>query len=79
MSITAHQTTLLRVDEAANALALRPKTIWCWIGQRKIAVHRVGRAVRIPQSEIFRILDEGYTPALEGSPQKSPRCAVKAR
>lgn len=56
---------LLTVTEAATALSIRPKTCWAWIGARKIATHRIGRCVRIPATEIQRILDEGFTPALE--------------
>lgn len=56
---------LLRVPEFASALSIQPKTVWAWIGARKIAVHRIGRCVRIPASEVQRILDEGCQPALE--------------
>lgn len=57
---------LLRVPEAAERLALSEKTVWSWVGQRRIAVTRVGgRAVRIPESEVTRIIEAGYTPALE--------------
>jgi excisionase family DNA binding protein len=55
---------LLKVPEAAEMLALSQKTVWQWIGERRIAVIRLGRAVRIPQSEIDRLMQEGTTPAL---------------
>jgi len=49
---------------AARALHLKPATIRAWVYQRKIASVRVGeRAVRIPVSEIERIVTEGYIPA----------------
>jgi excisionase family DNA binding protein len=51
-----------RVPEAAEKLDLAAKTIWSWIGQRRIGVYRVGRSVRIGETEIQRILSEGYTP-----------------
>ena len=56
---------LLTVPEFATALSIRPKTVWAWIGARKIATHRISRCVRIPASEVQRLLDEGFTPALE--------------
>lgn len=56
---------LLRVPEFASALSIQPKTVWAWIGARKIATHRIGRCVRIPVSEVQRILDEGSQPARE--------------
>ena len=56
---------LSKVPEAASKLAISQKTLWAWIGARRIGVHRVGRAVRIPESEIQRILSEGYCPPVE--------------
>jgi excisionase family DNA binding protein len=56
---------LLRVPEFAIALSIQPKTVWAWIGARKITTHRIGRCVRIPASEVQRILDEGCQPARE--------------
>jgi len=57
---------LLRVPEAAEILALSQKTVWQRIGERRIGVVRLGRAVRIPQSEIERLMEEGTTPARRG-------------
>jgi excisionase family DNA binding protein len=56
---------LLKVPEAAEMLALSQKTIWQWIGERRIAVVRLGRAVRIPQAEVNRLMEEGTTPAIK--------------
>ena len=41
---------LLKVPEAAEMLALSQKTVWQWIGERRIGVIRLGRAVRVPLS-----------------------------
>jgi excisionase family DNA binding protein len=54
---------LLKVPEGAEELALSEKTVWQWIGQRRIGVVRLGRAVRVPISEIERLVEEGSTPA----------------
>ncbi len=54
---------LMKVPEAAAKLALSQKTVWQWIGERRIGVVRLGRAVRGPQSEIDRLMEEGSTPA----------------
>jgi excisionase family DNA binding protein len=54
---------LLKVPEAAEMLALSQKTLWQWVGARRIGVVRLGRAVRIPQTEIVRLVEEGTTPA----------------
>ena len=58
---------LLKVPEAAELLDLSPKTLWQWIGERRIGVVRLGRAVRIPLSEIERLIEEGTTPARQTS------------
>ena len=51
---------LFRVEDAARKLSIKPGTMRRWIFDRKIAVVRVGtRAVRIPASEIERIILEG--------------------
>jgi excisionase family DNA binding protein len=54
---------LLKVPEAAEMLTLSQKTVWQWIGERRIGVVRLGRAVRVPLSEIERLMQEGLTPA----------------
>lgn len=54
---------LLKVPEAAELLALSQKTLWQWIGERRIGVVRLGRAVRVPLAEIERLMEEGATPA----------------
>lgn len=61
-----HAGKLLKVPEAAEMLALSQKTVWQWIGERRIGVVRLGRAVRVPLSEIERLMEEGTTPALRG-------------
>lgn len=53
---------LLKIPEAAIALRRTPKTIYAWVGARKIAVHRINRSVLIPESEIQRIISEGFVP-----------------
>ena len=54
---------LLKVPEAASMLSLSQKTVWQWIGERRIGVVRLGRAVRVPITEIDRLMEEGSTPA----------------
>ncbi len=57
---------LLRVEEAAELLAVKPSTIRAWLLGRKIGRVRVGaRAVRVPASEVDRIIAEGSIPARE--------------
>lgn len=57
--------TLRTVEQAAVALAVSPHTIRAWVATRKIGSVRLGRAVRIPASEIERLIERGTVPALE--------------
>ena len=58
---------LLTVQRAANDLTLSPKTLRAWIARRRIEVVRIGRAVRIPASEVDRIIEAGRVPAKRAS------------
>ena len=51
------------VAEVALALNLSVSTIRSWIFQRRIGCVRMGRAVRIPDAEINRLLEAGFVPA----------------
>lgn len=54
---------LRTVAQAAEDLSLSVHTVRQWIARRKIACVRLGRAVRVPVTEIERLLDEGTIPA----------------
>ncbi len=57
---------LLRVRQFAEAANLREATVRSWVLYRKIAVIRLGgRAIRIPKSELTRLINEGMVPARE--------------
>jgi excisionase family DNA binding protein len=49
----------------AEKLSISEKTVWAWIGARRLAVHRIGRSVRVSDLEIQRVLESGFMPALE--------------
>jgi excisionase family DNA binding protein len=60
------QPRLLRVEEAADLLAVKPSTVRAWLLRRRIGKVRIGqRAVRIPAGEVERIIAEGTIPARE--------------
>ena len=50
------------VAQAAAELNLSRATIRAWLAQRRLGYVRLGRAVRIPVSEIQRVLEAGYVP-----------------
>ena len=47
------------VPETAGRLGVKARTVRRWILLRKIDYIKVGAAVRIPESEIERIINEG--------------------
>lgn len=55
---------LLTIEEAAARLGLKPVTLRMWAARRKIARCKLGRAVRIPASEVERIIASSLIPAL---------------
>jgi excisionase family DNA binding protein len=61
--MTLETKKLLTVPQAAEALTLKPKTVRAWIAARRIACVRLGSAVRIPTSEITRLIGDGTIPA----------------
>jgi excisionase family DNA binding protein len=56
--------SLLTLEDAARRLGMRPVTLRMWASARKIARCKIGRAVRIPESEIERIIQSSMIPAL---------------
>ena len=54
---------LRTVQHAAEQLGLAPVTIRTWMAARRISYVKLGRSVRIPQSEIYRVIEQGMTPA----------------
>jgi excisionase family DNA binding protein len=54
----------LRVSEVADILSVKESTVRAWLLARRIGRVRVGRrAVRIPLSEVERLIAEGTVPA----------------
>jgi excisionase family DNA binding protein len=56
---------LLKVDEAAAMLGLKPATLYQWTYQRRIPVVKLmGRALRFRESDLQKLIAEGIRPAL---------------
>jgi len=56
---------LLSVDQAAERMRVKPKTVRNWRLLRKIGAIRSGGRVSIPESEVLRILAEGWQPPVK--------------
>jgi excisionase family DNA binding protein len=64
--------TLLTVSQFAEALRVTPACIRKWILERRIATIKVGRCVRIPDTEAARIVEAGLRPARPAKPAGRP-------
>lgn len=54
---------LLKIPEFAKPLGITNACVRRWILERKITTVHVGRLVRIPKSELLRIISLGTRPA----------------
>jgi excisionase family DNA binding protein len=61
----ASQDRLLTVGEFAEPVRVTRACVRRWILERKVGVVKVGRLVRIPSSEVRRIVAEGSRPAVQ--------------
>jgi excisionase family DNA binding protein len=60
---------LLTAAQVAERLSIKESTIRAWLLARRLAAVRVGRrAIRIPASEVQRIIAEGTLRARENRP-----------
>ncbi len=66
-SETKLEAKLMKVTEVARALAVSEACVRRWILLRKIGYTKISRAVRIPSSEVARIVSEGSVPRREAS------------
>lgn len=57
------EATLLRVDEFAATLRVTQACVRRWLLERRVASVKLGRLVRIPASEVQRLIDAGLRPA----------------
>ena len=64
---------LLTVQRAAELLALKPATIRKMIFQRRLPVVRIGRSVRIKESDLEAVVREGWRSATPFRPRKDWR------
>jgi excisionase family DNA binding protein len=61
------EASLLSVPQFAAALGVTPACIRRWILERKITTVKLGRLIRVPASEVERLVESGLRPAREAS------------
>jgi excisionase family DNA binding protein len=55
--------TLLSVPQFAAALGVTSSCIRRWVLQRKVATVKLGRLIRVPATEVERLVSSGLRPA----------------
>jgi excisionase family DNA binding protein len=55
---------LLTIEQAADLLGMRPVTVRLWAATHRIGRVKLSRAVRIPESEVNRLIERNLIPAL---------------
>jgi excisionase family DNA binding protein len=55
--------SLMSVGQFAEVLNVTPACIRRWILLRRIATIKLGRLIRIPSSEVERLVEAGHRPA----------------
>lgn len=59
------QSRYVSIKQAATLLGLAEVTLRVWVARRRLASVKLGRTVRIPVTEIDRLVDEGTIPAFK--------------
>lgn len=54
----------LNVHQAALELGVSVHTVRAWVARRRLGHLKLSKAIRIPRSEISRMLEENFVPAL---------------
>jgi excisionase family DNA binding protein len=54
---------MLSIAEFSKAVNLKECTIRAWVNGRKLTVIRLGRRIRIPETELTRLIAENTVPA----------------
>jgi excisionase family DNA binding protein len=60
---------LLTINEFASLLKIKPSCVRRWMRESKITFVHVGRLVRVPKSEVGRIITSGTKRAASGVPK----------
>jgi excisionase family DNA binding protein len=55
---------LLTVAQTSARLGVTVSCVRRWISERRIGVVKLGRLVRVPSSELLRIVEIGHRPAV---------------
>lgn len=61
-----------RPEEVAEKLGIKVSTVRRWIFDRRLSVIKLGRSVRIPATEVDRIIRTGIRPAIVIAGSRNP-------
>jgi excisionase family DNA binding protein len=61
--MSKHLSALLKAHEFAHELNITLSCTRRWILEEKVATVKLGRLIRIPATEVDRLIDKGFRPA----------------
>jgi len=61
--MSEQSSVLLSVQDFANSLNITVACVRRWILERKVTTVKLGRLIRIPATEVQRLIDSGMRPA----------------
>lgn len=56
---------LLTLDQCAERIGNKTSTWRAWIMKRKVTYYKVGRSIRVLESDLLKIIEEAKVPAIE--------------
>ena len=56
---------LFTIKDVAERLRVSAACVYDWVRQHRVAYHKIVRAIRIPESEVRRLMEEGYRPRVD--------------
>lgn len=65
VKIAESRPKLLTLPEAAEVTGFRVSTWRAWILRRKVPFHRIGRSIRIAESDVLAMFENSRIPARE--------------
>jgi excisionase family DNA binding protein len=64
---------LLTIPQFATALSVTVACVRRWMIEKRVSVVKLGRLVRIPASEVDRLIADGFRPAENRRPRAKAR------
>lgn len=76
--VPTRRRSLLTIDDVADIMAVKPKTVRAWIGRRELPFVRIGHNVRFREEVIDELIAKGEVPSLRRRRSRANTRAMSA-